>query len=181
MPRDARSSSSTGDDLTASDLAVITGVFDPITLGHTDVIRRGSRVFRRLIIGVDINPEKESLFTLEERMQLVQASVSKIPGIQVKSFDGLAVRFVRQQGANVILRGVRSVSDVDHELTMSRSNRVLEPGVETVFLPAGEEYAHISSSLIRQIARHVGRRELSKFVPAPVIGPLLEKFRQTRP
>ena len=162
-------------------VAVLTGVFDPITLGHLDLIERGLGIFRRLIVGVGSNPEKSSVFSLDERMALVRECVAGFPRVTVKAFEGLAVEFVRQQGAGVIVRGVRSVGDLDYELTMARTNRTLEPTVETVFLPARESLAHISSSLIRQIARVASREELAKFVPAPVIEPLLMKLRKNMP
>jgi pantetheine-phosphate adenylyltransferase len=158
--------------------AVFTGAFDPITLGHMDVIRRAYAVFQRLVVGVGANPDKVSLFTLDERVELVRRCVADLARVTVASFDGLAVRFVREQQARVIVRGVRSMADMDYELTMARTNRMLEPEIETVLLPAGESVAHISSTLIRQIAREAGRRELAKLVPAPVIDPLLAKFRK---
>jgi pantetheine-phosphate adenylyltransferase len=164
----------------ASQTAVFTGTFDPITLGHLDVIRRASRIFPRLIVGVGSNPDKASLFSMEERVELVRACTAELSGIEVESFDGLAVEFVRATGAGVILRGVRSVADMDYEITMARTNRVLEPSAETVFMPANEAYSHISSTLIRQIARSGGRRRLSDFVPAPVIERLMAKTRGAR-
>lgn len=161
----------------ARPIAVFTGTFDPITLGHVDVIRRAAALFRPLVVGVGSNPEKVSLFEIDDRVELVRASTAGIAGVLVEPFDGLAVRFVRSRGASVIIRGVRSVSDMDYEITMAGANRCLEPGVETVFLPAAESLTYISSTLIRQIAREAGRRELAKFVPEPVIAPLLAKFR----
>ena len=159
-------------------VAVFTGTFDPITLGHLDVIRRASRIFRRVVVGVGSNPDKKALFDLDERVDLVRRCVAELPSVSVESFDGLAVHFVRSCGAGVIVRDVRSVADMDYEITMARSNRSLEPSVETFFLPANEAYSHISSTLIRQIAREAGRRELAKFVPAPVVEPLIAKFRK---
>lgn len=159
------------------EVAVYTGAFDPFTLGHLDVIERASLLFRRLIIGVGSNPEKQSLFTLEERLNLVKLCVRDIPRVTVCSFTGLAVGFVRAQGAGVIIRGLRSVTDLDYEFIMARANRALEPRVETVYLPASEHYAHISSTLIRQIAREADRADLSRFVPEPVIDPLRSKYR----
>ena len=173
------SKSNRSDAVPPSQVAVFTGTFDPITLGHLDVIQRASGIFRRVIVGVGSNPDKPSLFTLDERVSLVRSCVAGLPSVQVDSFDGLAVRFVRSRGAGVIVRGVRSVADMDYELTMARSNRSLEPSIETFFLPANESYSHISSTLIRQIAREAGRKELAKFVPAPVVDPLLAKFRKT--
>lgn len=168
----------TRSDIPPAQIAVFTGTFDPITLGHLDVIKRASSIFRRVVVGVGSNPDKTSLFRLDERVSLVRACVATLPNIAVDSFDGLAVRFVRSCGAGVIVRGVRSVADMDYELTMARSNRSLEPSIETFFLPANESYSHISSTLIRQIAREAGKNELAKFVPAPVVQALLAKFRK---
>jgi pantetheine-phosphate adenylyltransferase len=147
-------------------VAVYTGVFDPIHLGHLDVIRRGSRIFERLVVGVGNNPEKTSLFTLEERVDLVNRVVAPYDSVEVRPFTGLAVRFVGAVGARVILRGLRTLSDMEYEFSMSLTNLALDPEIETVFLMAKEEYSHISSTLIRQIAMF--QDELSSFVPVEV-------------
>jgi pantetheine-phosphate adenylyltransferase len=143
-----------------------------------DVITRASRIFRQVIIGVGSNPDKQSLFSLDDRVMLVRECVRDLSGVKVESFTGLAVRFVRACAAGVIVRGVRSVADMDYEFTMARTNRSLDPTVETLFLPAREEFSHVSSTLIRQIARDAGRSELTKFVPEPVIEPLLERAQE---
>jgi pantetheine-phosphate adenylyltransferase len=147
-------------------IAVYTGVFDPIHLGHLDVIRRGSRIFERLVVGVGNNPEKTSLFTIEERVALVSQVVAPYSNVEVQKFTGLAVRFVGAVGARVILRGLRTLSDMENEFSMSLTNLALDPEIETVFLMAKEEYSHISSTLIRQIATF--QDELSSFVPRAV-------------
>jgi pantetheine-phosphate adenylyltransferase len=160
--------------------AVYTGTFDPITLGHLDVIQRAAALFPKLVIGVGSNPEKSSLFTAEERVALVEACTADLAGVSVRAFQGLTVRFVRDCGAGVIVRGVRSVADMDYELTMARTNRAIEPSAETLFLPAGESVAHISATLVRQIAREATRDELERFVPEVVIKALLAKRRQSK-
>jgi len=152
--------------------AVYTGSFDPITLGHLDVIQRASRIFDRIVVGVGINPEKQPIFSLEERVRLVEASVATLPNVAVALFSGLSVAFVRQQGADVLLRGVRSLTDIDAEFTMTLANRKLDPGVETVFLMADAQYSHISSSLLKQITPLADDAALLKFVPPPVVAPL---------
>jgi pantetheine-phosphate adenylyltransferase len=154
-------------------VAVYTGVFDPVHLGHLDIIQRGSQIFDRLVVGVGINPEKASFFTLEERVQLLKAVVSPYPTVEVRPLTGLAVRFVREMGARVMLRGLRTTSDMEYEFTMSLTNLALDPEIETVFLMAKETYSHISSTLIRQIASFQG--DLEKFVP-----PEVKTFLQNR-
>jgi pantetheine-phosphate adenylyltransferase len=164
----------------AFDVAVFTGTFDPVTLGHVDIINRGRTLFRRLVVGVGVNPEKTALLSLDERADLLRAVVAPYPNVEVKTFSGLAVRFVREQGARVMLRGVRTLGDIEAEFTMSLANQVLDDGVETVFLMAHEEYSHISSSLIKQIAELAGEDDLRKFVPEAVIAPLMAKIRGRR-
>jgi len=154
----------------AQRVAVYTGAFDPVHLGHLDIIRRGSRIFDRLVVGVGVNPEKTSFLPVEERVDLLERVVAKWPNVEVRPFTGLAVRFVHDLGAAIILRGLRTLSDMDHEFTMSLMNLSLDPTVETVFLLAKEGFSHISSTLIRQIAGFEG--ELGKFVPPEVMAAL---------
>src|SRR6266542_2829093 len=153
-------------------IAVYTGVFDPIHLGHLDVIQRGSRIFDRLVVGVGTNPDKAPFFTPEERVHLVQQVVAKLPNVEVRSFSGLAVGFVREVGAGVMLRGLRTTSDMEYEFTMSLMNRNLDPDIETVFLMAEAEYSHLSSTMLRQIASFGGA--LGHFLP-PVVKEALER------
>ncbi len=156
--------------------AVYTGSFDPITLGHLDVIERASRIFGRIVVGVGINPDKHPMFTLEERVALVKASVAHLVNVQVALYSGLSVAFVREQGARVLLRGVRSLTDIDAEFTMTLANRKLDPGVETVFLMSDSQYTHISSSLLKQITPLAGDEALHQFVPPPVVPALRAKL-----
>jgi pantetheine-phosphate adenylyltransferase len=153
--------------------AVYTGVFDPVHLGHVDVIRRGSRLFDRLVVGVGINPEKAPFFGLDERVDLVKKVIAPFSNVEVLPFNGLAVHFVQQVGAHVMFRGLRTLSDMEYEFSMSLTNRNLDPEIETVFLMANEEMSHISSTLIRQIAAFGGA--LDKFVPEEVKVALLKK------
>ena len=157
-------------------IAVYTGSFDPITLGHLDVIGRASRIFDGLVVGVGINPDKQPLFSLEDRVRLVQESVADLPNVRVELFSGLSVAFVRAQGASVLLRGVRSLTDIEAEFTMTLANRKLDPGVETVFLMADAAYSHISSSLLKQITPLADDAALLGFVPACVVQALREKL-----
>jgi pantetheine-phosphate adenylyltransferase len=159
--------------------AAYVGSFDPLTLGHEDIVRRGAGIFERITVGIGINPEKRALFSSEERLKLARAVLSVHPNVDVECFTGLAVDFVRRCGAAVMLRGVRTLTDIESEFTMSLANRVLASDIETVFLMASEKYTHISSSLIKQIAQ-MGRVEyadkLRGFVSEPIVTALIAKF-----
>lgn len=162
--------------------AVYAGSFDPLTLGHRDIIRRGATLYERLTVAVGINPEKRPLFSPEERVDLIRQVVAPMGNVDVAMFEGLTVRFVRDRGAAVMLRGVRTLTDIESEFTMSLANRVLAPEIETVFLTASERYTHISSTLIKQVAL-MGRDEtaalLADFVPPEIIPVLTAKYRRT--
>jgi len=161
-----------------SSTAVYTGSFDPITLGHLDVIDRASRIFETIIVGVGINSDKQPLFSLPERVSLVEASVIHLHNVRVELYSGLSVAFVRQQGAHVLLRGVRSLTDIESEFTMTLANRKLDPSVETIFLMADSQYSHISSSLLKQITPLAGDDALRQFVPAVVMDALRKKLAE---
>lgn len=158
--------------------AVYTGSFDPITLGHLHIIERAAVLYEQLIIGIGVNTEKSPLFSVEERIALIGQVTRHLPHVQVMSFDGLAVDFVRELGSRVMVRGVRPLTDIAGEFTMMMANRQLDPEIETVFLMADEEYAHVSSSLIKQIASLGHGRSLDRFVPRAIIQPLMERVRQ---
>ncbi len=154
--------------------AVYTGSFDPITLGHLSVIQRCSRLYDRLIVGIGINVEKTSLFSTEERVDLVRMSTSDLKNVEVRTFTGLAVNFVRESDSRVMVRGVRPLSDIAAEFTMMMANRQLDDEIETVFLMADEEFTHVSSTLIKQIAPLSTDEKLARFVP-PAIIPIIRK------
>lgn len=156
-------------------VAVFTGMFDPMTLGHLDVIKRGRLLFDQLVVGIGNNPNKQAMFCVEERVELAQKIVEEYENVTVQAFEGLAVHFVRSIGAGVILRGVRTLSDMEYEFAMSLTNTRLDPRIETVFLMADGEYSHVSSSLIRQIASLGGGDSLGLFVPQQCIEPILKK------
>ena len=160
-----------------SRVAVYTGSFDPITLGHLNVIERCSRLVDRLIVGIGINIEKQSLFSPEERVDLVRQATRHLTNVDVQAFSGLAVSFVRQCGARVLLRGVRSLGDIETEFTMTMANRKLDPGVETIFLMADDQYSHVSSSLIKQIAALATDEELARFVPSEIVRAIRAKMQ----
>lgn len=156
--------------------AVYTGSFDPITLGHLNVIERSSKLVDELIVGVGTNIEKQTLFTADERVELIKRVTAALPNVAVRKFDGLAVHFVRDCEARVIIRGVRSLSDMEAEFTMTLANRKLDPGVETVFLMADDSFSHVSSSLIKQITPLASDVELAQFVPQSIIQDLRTKL-----
>jgi pantetheine-phosphate adenylyltransferase len=156
--------------------AVFTGTFDPLTLGHLDVIRRGRILFEHLVVGIGVNPNKASLFDVNERVELARHVVQPYPNVSVESFEGLTVNYVRRIGAQVILRGLRTLSDMEYEFGMTLTNHRLDPKVETVFLMADGEYSHVSSTLIKQVAYYGGTEALKQFVPAELIAPILAKL-----
>lgn len=148
-------------------IAVYPGMFDPVHLGHVDVIRRASQIFPRLVVGVGVNPGKQPLFSVEDRVQMLQMATRSFNNVEIKPFDSLAVRFVRQEGAMVMIRGLRTVTDMDYEFSMSLTNQTLDPSIQTIFLLSHVQYTHLSSTLIRQIVSFGG--DLSKFLPAEVV------------
>ena len=157
-------------------IAVYPGSFDPITLGHLNVIERASRLFDRLIVGVGINIDKQGMFAAGERVVLIREATSHLQNIEIRTFQGLAVDFVRQEGARVMVRGVRPITDIAAELTMMMANRRLAPDIETLFMIADGELAHVSSSLIKQIASLASEEELARFLPANVVSAVREKL-----
>lgn len=159
-------------------VAVYTGTFDPVHLGHLDIISRGSQLYEKLVVGVGINPDKSPLFTLEERVQLVETVTRDFGNVEVRPFTGLAVQFVRGISAGVMLRGIRTTTDMENEFSMSLTNLHLDPGIETVFLMAKEAFSHVSSTMLRQIAALGG--DLSKFLPEAVRQPLFDRAKPGR-
>jgi pantetheine-phosphate adenylyltransferase len=159
-------------------VAVYTGSFDPITLGHVNVIERSCRLVDRLVVGIGTNVEKTSLFTPEERVELVQRVTQHLDNVEVRPFAGLAVSFVRQCQARVMVRGVRPLTDIAAEFTMMLANRELDPDIETIFLMADQRLAHVSSSLIKQITPLADDERLANFVPSLIIPDLRRKLAQ---
>jgi len=156
--------------------AVYPGSFDPITLGHLNVMERASRLFDRLIVGVGLNIEKQGMFSSCERVNLIREATAHLSNIQIETFHGLAVEFVRRCGARVMVRGVRPITDIAAELTMMMANRRLAPDIETLFMIADGELAHVSSSLIKEIASVTGEEDLAKFLPPNVVRAVREKL-----
>jgi pantetheine-phosphate adenylyltransferase len=159
-------------------VAVYTGVFDPVHLGHLDVIRRGARLVDRLVVGVGDNPEKTPLFNQEERVGQIRSVTANLPNVEVRPITGLAVHFVRGIGARLMLRGIRTTSDMEYEFDMSLTNLALDPEIETIFLMANARFTHISGTLLRQIASFGG--DLSRFVPQEIQQALLDRARKRR-
>lgn len=158
-------------------IAVYTGSFDPVTLGHVNVIKRASRAFDKLIVGVGINVEKKSLFTPDERVSLLRDVTSEFKNVEIREFTGLAVKFVREVDSRIMVRGIRPLTDIAAEFTMMLANRQLDPDIETVFLMADQKLAHVSSSLIKQVAPLATDDMLAEFVPRSVIPQLREKMK----
>src|SRR5271156_6074400 len=134
-------------------VAIYPGTFDPVTNGHLDLIGRGEKMFDRVIVAVLKNVEKEPLFTVQERVEMLREVTKQWEAVEVDVFDGLLVEYARKRGAGVILRGIRAISDYEYELQMALMNRKLEPRLETVFMLPGESYSYLSSKLVREIAR----------------------------
>ena len=156
-------------------VAVYTGSFDPPTLGHIDIVRRAARLFDRLVIGVGANSAKSGLFSADERVALIREETADIAGTEVQTFGGLAVDFARLVGAQAIVRGLRSGSDLDYESQMAGMNAAMAPEVETIFLVAAPALAPITASLVRDVARAGG--DVAKFVSANVARQLQVKAR----
>jgi len=154
--------------------AVYPGTFDPVTNGHIDLIERASRLFDRLIVAVAENPGKGATFTLEERVDMAREVLASLPNVEVKGFNSLLVDFVEGHDARVILRGLRAVSDFEYEFQLAGMNRRLAPEVETLFLTPAEQYAYISSSLVKEIAAHGG--DVSAFVHTKVMAALSDRI-----
>jgi pantetheine-phosphate adenylyltransferase len=157
----------------ASGPVIYPGTFDPPTLGHLDVIGRAAKLFDALIVAVTSNPQKQALFTLEQRVAMLAELTADLPNVSVVRYTGLTVDFVRDKGGIAILRGLRSAQDFEYELRQVVTNRIVA-GVETIFLPATERYAHTSSTLIKQIA--AGGGDVSGLVPPTVAAKLAERF-----
>lgn len=156
--------------------AVYPGSFDPVTFGHLDVIKRSATLVDELIVAVLQNNKKNPLFSVEERVKILTKATKDIPNVEVKAFEGLSVNFARENHAQVIVRGLRAVTDFEYELQMAQTNRVLAPDVDTVFLTTSLEYAYLSSTIMKEVANFGG--DLSKFAPREITDAVEEKLKK---
>lgn len=156
--------------------AMYPGTFDPITLGHEDLVRRATRLFDKVVVAIAANPGKQPMFTLEERVALARTVLSGMDGVEVTGYDGLTVDYARENGLRVIVRGLRAISDFEYEFQLANMNRHLTDEVETAFLTPTETYTYISSSLVREIASMGG--DITEFVSPKVKQALLERCRR---
>lgn len=159
-------------------IAVYPGSFDPITNGHLDIVRRARRLFDRVILTVAVNSSKSSTFSVPERVRLAKACVAGLGGVEVDTFDGLLVDYLRRKGSRVIIRGVRAVSDMEYEFQMASMNRAIFPEVESVFLMPDERYTYLSSSIIKEVARMGAHVE--DYLPAPALAAVKRRFSRRK-
>lgn len=156
-------------------IGVYPGSFDPVTLGHLDIILRASKLVDQLIIGVLKNSAKVPLFTIDERVKLLKEATKDISNVTIEAYQGLLVDFADQKNANVIVRGLRAITDFEYELQLAQTNHKLNPKVDTVFLTTSVEYAYLSSSTVREIASYGGN--INQFVPANVTQSVYDKYK----
>jgi len=159
-------------------IAVYPGSFDPITLGHLNIIRRSAAIFDELIVCVTVNSGKNPLFNIEERVELIERTVARFPNVKVESSEMLLVEFMRQRKAKVIIKGLRAVSDFDREFQIALINRKLDEGIETLFMPSSEKYTYLSSTAVKEMARYGA--EMSSWVPMEIIDDVLKRVNLRR-
>jgi len=157
-------------------IAIYPGTFDPVTYGHIDIIDRAARLFDEVIVGVAYNINKTPMFTKDERKDLVKSVTKKFKNVRVETFNGLLVDFAKSRKANVVIRGLRAISDFEYEFQMSLTNRKLAPGITTMFLMPNEKYTYLNSSLVRELSKFKG--DISNFVPPVVEKKIKLKLKQ---
>ena len=155
--------------------AIYPGSFDPLTLGHLDIIERSARIVDELVVGVLNNSAKNSLFSLDERVSMIKETTDSMPNVTVTSFNGLLVDYMREIDATIIVRGLRAVTDFEYELQIAQTNHVENPEVETIFLTTSLQYSYLSSTIVKEFASYGG--DLSKFVPARFIDRIYDKYQ----
>ena len=156
--------------------AIYAGSFDPVTFGHLDIIRRSSSIVDELIVGVLVNRAKSPLFSVEERVNMLREVTKDLQNVKIESFSGLLVDFAKKLNANVLVRGLRAVTDFEYELQMAQTNHVICPQVDTMFLTTNLEYAYLSSTIVKEVASYGG--DISAFVPENVMNYVHEKIRE---
>ena len=159
-----------------STIAIYPGSFDPITLGHLDIITRGSNMFDSVIVAVLSNPSKQPLFTVEKRIEQIKQCTINLPNVEVDSFAGLTVEYAKINGAKILLRGLRVLSDFEKELQMAHTNKTLSEEIETIFLATAKEYSFLSSSVVKEIAQFGG--EISHLVPADIVDDIYSYYNK---
>ena len=156
--------------------AIYPGSFDPITFGHLDIIERSSKIVDELVVGVLNNSAKNSLFSVEERVSMIEERVADFPNVKVASFNGLLVDFMKKIDATIIIRGLRAVTDFEYEIQIAQSNHVQNPEVETIFLTTNLQYSYLSSTIVKEFASYGG--DISKFVPEQFIQRIYSKYNR---
>ena len=157
-------------------IAVCPGSFDPVTLGHMDIIRRAARMFDRVVVVVLTNVSKKPLFSREERVDLLKRATAEIPNVEIDCYDGLLADYMKLKKADVIVKGLRAMSDFEYEFQMALTNRQLNPDVETAFLTTTAEHMYLSSSMVKQVAHYGG--DVTDFVPSCIAPIIAEKYRK---
>lgn len=154
--------------------AIYPGSFDPPTFGHLDMVERSSKMVDELIVAVLRNNAKKPLFSIDERVSMMEEITDHLPNVRVMSFDGLTVEFARKMNAGLIVRGLRAVTDFEYELQIAQTNRIVNPEIDTMFLTTSLQYAYLSSTIVKEVSSYGG--DISKFVPAPVMQKVYEKY-----
>lgn len=158
--------------------AIYPGSFDPVTFGHLDIIKRSARIVDELVVGVLVNNAKTPMFSIEERVKMLKHLTADCPNVEIISFEGLLVDFAREQNAQVIVRGLRAVTDFEYELQMAQTNHIMDEKIDTIFLTTSLEYSYLSSSIVKEVALLDG--DISKFVPEYVIEKIREKTEREK-
>lgn len=158
--------------------AIYPGSFDPLTFGHLDMIERSSKIVDELYVSVLRNSAKNPLFSTDERVSMIEEMTSHLPNVKVTAFDGLLVDYAGKIGANIIVRGLRAVTDFEYELQISQTNRIVNPDIDTIFLTTSLQYAYLSSTIVKEVASYNG--DISKFVPEEIAQKVYEKYNISR-
>ena len=159
-------------------VAIYPGTFDPVTRGHLDVIKRSAKIVDRLVIAVLRNSAKNPWFSFDERIHLIEKVIADLNNVEVTSFGGLTVDFCKEQGANIIVRGLRAITDFEYELQIAQINHRLDPNIDTMFLTTSVEYSYVSSSIVKEVASYNG--DISSFVPDVIVSDIYNKYDQIK-